>query len=121
MKKINKDKMIDISKKALKFIFNPHFLLSFGLAWMITNGWAYIVLILGLIFSNFAMTYLAGGYLTFIWLFVVSEKIITIPLAIIILKLLFPKDIYTLAVLNKLYEAAKEKIKNKNRSKEDKK
>jgi hypothetical protein len=34
-------------KKMLQFIANPRLLLCLGLAWIITNGWSYIMLVLG--------------------------------------------------------------------------
>ena len=34
-------------KKILVFLARPRFLLCFGLAWMLTNGWAYLFVLLG--------------------------------------------------------------------------
>ena len=44
---IMKQKIKDFLKKAVMFLLNPRLLLCFGLGWMITNGWSYILLILG--------------------------------------------------------------------------
>ena len=97
--------------KILAFIFNPHLLLCFGIAWMITNGWAYTVLGLGIIFGSEVMIALSGGYLAFLWLPFTPEKLITIPLAIYLLKLIFPKDKATLAVLTEMLDKIKKKFK----------
>ena len=36
-------------KKWVMLLLNPRFLLCFGIGWMITNGWAYLMLGLGLL------------------------------------------------------------------------
>ena len=38
--------------KALQFLLNPRFLLCFGLGWIITNGWSYIMLGFGIFLEN---------------------------------------------------------------------
>jgi len=100
-------------KKVLGFILNPHFLLCFGIGWMITNGWSYIMLVIGLYFNIAWMTAVAGAYLTFLWLPISPEKIVTVSIAIVLLKFLFPKDEKTLGVLREMYASIKQKIKGK--------
>ena len=100
-------------KKVLGFILNPHFLLCFGIGWMITNGWSYIMLVIGLYFNIAWMTAVAGAYLTFLWLPISPEKIVTVSIAIVLLKFLFPKDEKTLGVLREMYGSIKQKIKGK--------
>ena len=100
-------------KKVLGFILNPHFLLCFGIGWMITNGWSYIMLVIGLYFNIAWMTAVAGAYLTFLWLPISPEKIVTVSIAIALLRLLFPKDEKTLGVLREMYGSIKQKIKGK--------
>ena len=108
-----KEKIIDKLKKIVKFILNPRFLLCFGLAWMITNGWCYIFIGVGSYYDIGWMFYIGTTYLAFLWLPITPEKIITIPLAIAFLKVLFPKDQQTLAVLQQMYQKAKDAIKGK--------
>ena len=86
-------------KKWVQFLLNPRFLLCFGLAWMITNGWSYVMFGLGTWLNIHWMIVVAGGYLAFLWLPVSPEKIVTVAIAIALLRLLFPNDQKTLAVL----------------------
>lgn len=79
---------------------------------MITNGWAYVLLGLGTAFSISWMIAVAGAYLSFLWLPITPEKVITIPIAIGLLRLLFPNDEKTLGILNKAKEKAVEEAKN---------
>lgn len=103
--KISKKKI----KKFLEFLSNPRFLLCFGLAWIITNGWSYILLGVGTFYEIPWMIAVAGAYMSFLWFPFTPEKVITIFLSIGLLKLLFPEDKKTLAVLVKLYKSAKRK------------
>ena len=107
-------------KKLIEFILNPRFLLCFGLAWMITNGWCYIFIAAGSFYDIEWMFYVGTTYLAFLWLPITPEKIITIPLAIAFLKAFFPKDQQTLAVLMQMYQKAKDALKGKKKkAKED--
>ena len=107
-------------KKLIEFILNPRFLLCFGLAWMITNGWCYIFIAAGTFYDIEWMFYVGTTYLAFLWLPITPEKIITIPLAIAFLKMFFPKDQQTLAVLMQMYQKAKDAIKGKKKTKDAK-
>ena len=107
-------------KKLIEFILNPRFLLCFGLAWMITNGWCYIFIAAGTFYDIEWMFYVGTTYLAFLWLPITPEKIITIPLAIAFLKMFFPKDQQTLAVLMQMYQKAKDAIKGKKKAKDAK-
>ena len=106
-----KEKILEKLKKIVKFLLNPRFLLCFGLAWMITNGWCYIFIAAGSFYNIEWMFYVGTAYLAFLWLPITPEKIITIPLAIALLKMFFPKDQQTLAVLQNMYQKAKEALK----------
>lgn len=65
-------------------------LVSFGLAWLVTNGWAYILLGIG-IWGNVTWAFSVGAsYLALLWMPFTPEKLVTIPLAFLIQKLLFP-------------------------------
>lgn len=78
--------------RILQFLANPRFLLCFGLAWLITNGWCYILFGIGTCFEIGWMTAVAGAYLAFLWLPISPEKIVTVALAMGLLRLLFPND-----------------------------
>ncbi len=100
-------------KKIVRFIVNPRFLLCFGIAWIITNGWSYILLGVGTYYGIGWMAAVAGAYLTFLWLPISPEKIVTVAIAIFLLRLMFPKDEKTLAVLIDMKNSVKEKLKRK--------
>lgn len=106
-------------KKILLFLFNPRLLLCLGIAWLITNGWSYVVFALGTYLKNNWMLGIAGGYLTFLWFPFSPEKVATVAIAIGLLKWLFPKDEKTLAVLHQMWEKAKNAVK-KRKNKENK-
>lgn len=98
-------------KKFIKFLFNWRFALSFGIAWLITNGWAYIALGIGLWFDIKWLSAVAGAYTAFLYLPFTLEKLITIPLAIFICKIIFPKQKKIQDELNVLLEEEKKKLK----------
>ncbi len=55
-----------MKKTKLKILL--HLAICLGIAWMITNGWAYICMALGFLFDwNWAKT-IGGAYLAFLWL-----------------------------------------------------
>ena len=105
--------MKDKLKKIIRFITNPRLLLCVAIAWLITNGWSYILFGVGSYFGIHWMTAVAGAYIAFLWLPISPEKIVTFAIAIALLRLLFPNDQKTLAVLKGFYEKAKAAIKGK--------
>ena len=105
--------MKDKLKKVIRFITNPRLLLCVAIAWLITNGWSYILFGVGSYFGIHWMTAVAGAYIAFLWLPISPEKIVTFTIAIALLRLLFPNDQKTLAVLKGFYEKAKDAIKGK--------
>ena len=105
--------MKDKLKKVIRFITNPRLLLCVAIAWLITNGWSYILFGVGSYFGIHWMTAVAGAYIAFLWLPISPEKIVTFAIAIALLRLLFPNDQKTLAVLKGFYEKAKAAIKGK--------
>ena len=116
-----REKIKRLLVKALKFILNPRLLLCFGIAWMITNGWSYLVLAVGTWLGVPWMIAVASAYLAILWL-PSPEKILTCAIAILLLRLLFPKDKYTLGVLQDMRHAAIDAFrnrKNKKKKKED--
>ena len=89
-------------------ILNPKFLLCFGIAWIITNGWCYILFGLGMLFNISWMTTVAGAYMAFLWLPFTPEKIITFAIALALRKLFFPKDKKTEEQLNSMKRGKQE-------------
>jgi hypothetical protein len=69
--------------------------ISFGIAWIITNGWAYIMLGIGIYGHINWAKIIATTYLSILWLPFTPEKLITIPLAIWLQKILFKKEVAT--------------------------
>jgi len=100
-------------KTAISFLFNPRFLLCFGIGWMITNGWSYIIFSLGTWLQIPWMIAVGGAYLAFLWLPISPEKLITVAIAIWLLKRLFPNDQRTLAVLIRMKDKLREAVKKK--------
>ncbi|MBE6700780.1 MAG: hypothetical protein E7582_02685 [Ruminococcaceae bacterium] len=97
----------------VQFILNPRFLFCFGVAWIVTNGWAYILFGISTYFGISWMFAISSAYLAFLWLPVSPEKLVTFAIAIAILKKLFPQDTKTLGKLKKLHNKVRSKIKNK--------
>ena len=113
-----KTKVKAFIKKALSFLLNPRLLLCWGIAWLITNGWSYVVLALGTYLDITWMKALGGGYVTFLWLPISPEKLVTAAIAMVLLRLLFPNDQKTLAVIKGVYEKAKRKLFRKKQEKD---
>ncbi len=116
-----KDKIKRFLKKTIQFITNPKLLLCLAIAWFITNGWSYVLFALGFYLKIEWMTAVAGAYLAFLWLPVSPEKLVTIAIALWLLKRLFPDDKKTLAVLINLREKTKKLIKDKKEKRAEKK
>lgn len=109
--------MKDKLKKVIQFITNPRLLLCVAIAWLITNGWSYVLFGVGSYFGIHWMTAVAGTYIAFLWLPISPEKIVTFAIAIALLRLLFPNDQKTLAVLRDFHAKAKDVIQGKRRKK----
>ena len=90
-------------KKVLLFISNPRLILCLLLAWFITNGWSYVMLGIGTYYKIEWIIAVASGYLAFLWLPLSPEKIVTVAIAIALLRLLFPYDTKTLKILKDLH------------------
>ena len=101
-------KCYKLIKKCVSFFLNPRFLICFLAGWIITNGWCYIFVALGAYFGINWMLAVGTAYMSFLWTPFTPEKILTLIIAIFLLKLLFPKDEKTLKVLeNELIKARK--------------
>ena len=107
------DKLKRLAIKAMQFILNPRFLLCFGIGWIITNGWSYILLGFGIFMDIGWMVAVASTYLAILWLPISPEKIITFGIAIGLMRFFFPKDEKTLGMLKKGYDKAKKLLKKK--------
>lgn len=111
-------------KKFARFLLNPRLLLCLGIAWMITNGWCYIFTFCGTYFGITWMTVVGAAYASLLWFPFTPEKLLTVIIAIFLLRLLFPEDKNTLAVLKEELEAAKaafNKFKTKRKEKKQNK
>ena len=104
-------------QKVIRFIANPRLLLCLAVAWMITNGWSYVLFALGTWRSIPWMVSVGGAYLAFLWLPVSPEKLATVAIAMALLRWLFPQDQQTLGVLREMGEKLKEKVKHKKNKK----
>ncbi len=111
-------------KKILQFVTNPHLLICWALAWLVTNGWSYVLFAIGVSWNIEWMTAIAGAYLTFLWLPISPEKLVTFAIAIALLRHFYPDDQKTLAVLKCWHKKAKEAVQRKkaeHRNKESRK
>ena len=104
-------------KKAVQFILNPRLLLCFGIGWMITNGWSYVLMGLGTWLNIPWMIGVSGAYLAFLWFPFSPEKLLTVAIAIFLLRWLFPDDQKTLAVLIEMKEKVKAAVKKRKETK----
>lgn len=91
MKKLN-GKIKYWIKTIAEFFLNPRLLLCFGLGWFITNGWAYVATAIAAWLKISWLGAIAGGYLAALWVPFTPEKIVTLIIAIFLLRLLFPND-----------------------------
>ncbi len=104
------DKLRKNLKKTLQFIANPRLILCFLIGWVITNGWSYIMFGFGTYYGIEWMIAVSGAYLAFLWLPISPEKLVTLAIALALLRWLFPQDQKTLAVLRGWYEKAKSAV-----------
>ena len=86
-------------RKWSRILLNPRLLFCLLLAWMITNGWSYILFGLGMALGVNWMRIVGGAYMSFLWLPFTPEKLVTALIAIGLLRLLYPEDQQTLGVL----------------------
>lgn len=104
-----KEKIKEFIKKLMFCILNPKFLFCFGIGWIITNGWSYAMFTLGMYFQVHWMIVVSSAYLTFLWLPISPEKLVTFAIAIFLMKWLFPNDEKTLGVMKELHTTCKNK------------
>ncbi len=107
------------AKKWASFLLNPRLLLCFAIAWFITNGWSYLAFGLGMYFDIPWMAAVGGTYLGILWIPFTPEKILTVIISFGILKLLFPKDEKTLAIIEEEFRRLREKQNKRRARKKD--
>ncbi|MBQ3491263.1 MAG: hypothetical protein IJA74_01775, partial [Oscillospiraceae bacterium] len=100
-----------------QFLLNPRLLLCFGIGWIITNGWSYILMGLGTWLEIPWMIAVSGAYLAFLWFPFSPEKLATVAIAVGLLRWLFPNDQKTLAVLIEMKQKVKTAIKKRKEKK----
>ncbi len=98
-------------KTYLKPFFNLKYLLSFGIAWMITNGWSYLGFAFSMLFNIEWLKVVSSTYIAFLYFPFTFEKLITIPLSIFFQEKLFPNDIKLHIELLKMHIQAKNDFK----------
>ena len=91
----------ELAKRWARFLLNPRLLLCLAIAWMITNGWSYVMFGLGMLMKIHWMRVVGGAYMSFLWLPFTPEKLMTVVLAIGLMRLLYPRDRRTLGVLRR--------------------
>ena len=91
----------DVLRRWARFLLNPRLLLCLAIAWMITNGWSYVMFSLGMLMKIHWMRVVGGAYMSFLWLPFTPEKLVTVLLAIGLMRLLYPRDRRTLGVLRR--------------------
>jgi hypothetical protein len=116
-----REKIRRLLKIILQFMLNPRLLLCFGIGWIITNGWAYVMLGLGTWLGYEWMIGIAGAYIAFLWLPVSAEKVVTFAIAMVLLRWLFPNDQKTLGILKQAYADIKETLRSKKQEHQKKK
>ena len=91
----------EMVRRWARFLLNPRLLLCLVIAWMITNGWSYVMFGLGMLMKIHWMRVVGGAYMSFLWLPFTPEKLVTVVLAIGLMRLLYPRDRRTLGVLRR--------------------
>ena len=113
-------KIKSLFRSIARVLLNPRLLLCFAIAWLITNGWCYIAIILGSSLNITWLTIVGTAYAGFLWLPFTPEKIVTLALSILLLRVLFPKDEKTLKFLKDKLAGVKAKFQAKRTKKAQK-
>ena len=96
---LTREKIAAKAKRWGRILLNPRLLLCLAIAWMITNGWSYILFGVGMALHINWMRIVGGAYMSFLWLPFTPEKLVTVLIAIAMLRALYPGDERTLGVL----------------------
>ena len=95
-----KSRIYKTAKKWIMVFLNPKLLLCLFLAWMITNGWSYVFVALGTLLDITWMIVTGTAYMSLLWVPFTPEKILTVIIAIFLMRVIFPKDRKTVGVLH---------------------
>lgn len=95
-----KKRIFKTLKKWLMVFLNPRLLLCLFIAWMITNGWSYVFTVMGSFLDIPWMVVTGTAYMSLLWVPFTPEKILTVIIAIFLMRLIFPKDEKTIGVLH---------------------
>ena len=87
-------------KKWLMVFLNPRLLLCLFIAWMITNGWSYVFTVVGTWCDIPWMVVTGGTYMSLLWVPFTPEKVLTVIIALFLMRLIFPNDKKTIGVLH---------------------
>ena len=101
----------------MKLILNWRFVICFGIGWMITNGWSYLMLAVGFLADVNWMKAVSLGYLALLWLPFSPEKVVTVSIALFLVRRLFPKHNRELEA--QIMETVPQKSRKKPRRKQD--
>ena len=63
-----RDGLREMARRWARFLLNPRLLLCLAIAWMITNGWSYVMFGLGMLMKIHWMRVVGGAYMSFLWL-----------------------------------------------------
>ena len=116
-----KKKIANTLNNAKNFILNPHLVICFLIAWIITNGWAYVALGVGTYYEYKWLAAIAATYLAILWSPLCAEGILTFLIAIFLMQKLFPNDERTLKFIKVYYRRYKSKLKKQIHKKKPKK
>ncbi len=100
-------KVLLVLKSIKLYVLNPHFVICFGISWLITNGWAYLGAAAGSFFESEWLMGISSAYLALLWLPFTPEKLVTLMLSVLLLKFLFPRDKKTLRLITALRNSLK--------------
>ena len=109
--KQNKPLLKERLRPWIRALTNPHLLISLGIAWFITNGWAYCAAGFGWYLDIPALLKIGSVWLGVLWMPGTPEKLFTFAIAIGILRLLFPDDTRTLAMVRRKRKQLAERTK----------
>ncbi len=96
---VNREEIMRQVRDWKRILLNPRLLVCLFIAWMVTNGWSYIFFGLGTFLKIGWMQWVGGAYMSLLWLPFTPEKLITLIIALFLLRWLFPQDERTLGEL----------------------
>ena len=96
---VNREEIMRQVRDWKRILLNPRLLVCLFIAWMLTNGWSYIFFGLGTFLKIGWMQWVGGAYMSLLWLPFTPEKLITLIIALFLLRWLFPQDERTLGEL----------------------